>query len=90
MKFTIEELQDAIKGLPPDGFFDLTTDNGSPAIFYDFAIDSNFEITIDSYECMDAMIGSGWMAVSSIDTLEGFNKEIKLGKVSRLRYIALV
>lgn len=89
MKFTIEELQDGIQGLPPEGFFDLDKDNGSPAIFYDFVVDANFQVSIDHYECMDVMVGSSWSPLACIDTLEGINQEIKRGQFSRFRYIVI-
>jgi hypothetical protein len=89
MNFTIEELQEAIEGLPTGGFFQLSLECGAPAIFYDFVISKDFRVSFDNYETLDVSIGSGWQPITCIDSLEGFNKEIAQGQFTRLRYLVL-
>jgi hypothetical protein len=89
MNFTIEELQEAVEGLPPGGFFQLSKEEGNPAIFYDFEITEDYRVSFENYETLDVRIGSGWQPISCIDTLEGINEEIAQGQFTRLRYIVL-
>ena len=86
MNFTLEDLQKAVSGLPPDGFFTLKDD----VIYYEFICDKTFQIDDHDYETIDVKISdTTWMAITAIDSLEEINKSIASGEYSHFRYIAL-
>jgi hypothetical protein len=89
INFTITELQREVADLPPYGFFSLDKDSGRPALFYDFVCDKDFQIDSERFECFDAHVGSGWMELGAIDTLDEVNQMIARGEIERLRYLVL-
>lgn len=93
LRFSLKELEERVSHLPSGGHYQLAENQYSPAIFYHFRYVDGFEISSMDYEFIDIDIskaGTGsWSAASSLGELDEINVDLKNGRLSRMRYVAL-